>query len=76
MAKRKRAEAEWDSEHAAADTELFRREILPGLKGVPLRRLAAATGLSLRYCALIRSGERVAHPRHWQALTQAAAETR
>jgi hypothetical protein len=24
-----------------------------------------ATGLSLRYCWLIRRGERIPHPRHW-----------
>jgi hypothetical protein len=33
---------------------------------VPLSRLAKATGLSLRYCALIRRGERMPHPRHWE----------
>ena len=36
-----------------------------------MRRLAKATGLSISYCALIRRGERVPHPRHWRALNEA-----
>jgi hypothetical protein len=31
--------------------------------------LMDATGLSQRYCWLIRRGERVPHPRHWEALS-------
>jgi len=31
------------------DVSAFRREILPAIQGVPLSRLARATGLSLRY---------------------------
>jgi hypothetical protein len=50
-----------------ADPDLFDREILPTIQSVPLRGLAAATGLSLRYCALIRAGERTPHARHWLA---------
>jgi hypothetical protein len=47
--------------------EVFRREILPLIQNVPLRRLSKGTGLSLRYVSLIRRGERVPHPRHWDA---------
>src|SRR5262249_52679423 len=65
MATRKRAEAEWDRKPPPVDPSVFTREILPRLEGLPLHRLAAASGLSLRYCALIRSGERTPHPLHW-----------
>jgi hypothetical protein len=52
---------------------VFRREILPLIQEVPLRRLVEATGLSLRYCSLIRRGERIPHPRHWHVLASAFA---
>ncbi len=29
-----------------------------------------ATGLSRRYCWLIRCGERIPHPRHWAELAK------
>jgi CRISPR-associated endonuclease Cas1 len=54
--------------HERTDPDLFEREILPAIQEVPLGRLAAATGLSLRYVSLIRRGERVPHPRHWVRL--------
>jgi hypothetical protein len=41
------------------------------IQNVPLSRLVKATGLSLRYVSQIRRGEKVPHPRHWQALGQA-----
>jgi hypothetical protein len=53
------------------DPDLFAREVLPAIQEVSLRRLAAATGLSLRYVSLIRRGEQVPHPRHWQAFADA-----
>jgi hypothetical protein len=49
---------------------VFKREILPLIQEVPLRRLVEATGLSLRYCSLIRRDEKVPHPRHWEALRE------
>jgi hypothetical protein len=50
--------AEWEWTHPVlADPEVFRREILPLLQGVPLGTLVKAAGLSLRYCSLIRRGE-------------------
>jgi hypothetical protein len=54
------------------DPGRFTREILPIIQNVPLRQLTQATGLSLRYVSLIRRGERVPHPRHWQALRAAS----
>ena len=46
--------------------------ILPGLKAVPLGKLMRATGLSKRYLWLIRRGDFVPHPRHWDALRSVA----
>jgi hypothetical protein len=61
--------AAWDREHSERpDPEVFRSEILPGLQGVPLARIVVRTGLSLRYASLIRRGEKVPHPMHWDAL--------
>ena len=73
MRQRKREATEWDT-HVSELREpgQFAREILPGIQDIPLRRLAEATGLSVSYCALIRRGERVPHPRHWQGLRDAA----
>lgn len=52
----------------------FGRDILPGLVGVPLTRLAAATGLSTSACSLIRRGLNMPRRKHWNALMQLAAE--
>jgi hypothetical protein len=41
---------------------------LPGLLHVPIRQIAKTAGISLRYASLIRRGQRVPHPRHWDAL--------
>lgn len=59
---------EWDGKHARPDPSEFARAILPGLRGVPIERMVEVTGLSLRYCSLIRRGLRVPHPRYWEAL--------
>jgi hypothetical protein len=72
MRQRRLEAADWDADSAPADLELFAREILPAIRDIPLRQLTVATGLSLSYCALIRRGERVPHPRHWLSLKQAA----
>jgi len=66
--------AAWDREQGERPgSEVFRREILPGLQGVPLARIVVRTGLSLRYASLIRRGERVPHRMHWEALREVAA---
>jgi CRISPR-associated endonuclease Cas1 len=61
----------WERENARPDPDIFAREILPLIVDVPLRSLAAATGLSIQHCGLIRRGLRTPHPRHWGALAQA-----
>jgi CRISPR-associated endonuclease Cas1 len=66
---RRKAEIEWDKGHQIRlEPEVFLTEILPAIREVPLSQLMAATGLSLRYCSLIRRGLDVPHPRHWEAL--------
>ena len=56
----------WAGERPEPD--VFAKEILPGLRSLPIAALVAATGLSEHYCSLIRLGKRVPHPRHWNAL--------
>lgn len=61
--------AAWEVEHSDIPTSsVFRREILPNLKTVPVRTLSDATGLSASSCKKIRSGDLVPHPRHWEKL--------
>ncbi|MDP9382176.1 MAG: hypothetical protein M3Q29_18945, partial [Chloroflexota bacterium] len=63
------ANAAWEAEHGRDwDPENFRQDILPGLQRMPLSTITEVTGLSLRYCSLVRRGEQVPHPRHWAAL--------
>ena len=70
---RKTAVREWDERHGKlVDLSAFAREILPLIQGVPLSRLQRSTGLSLRYVSQIRRGEKTPHPRHWDALSEAA----
>jgi len=54
------------------DPEIFRSEILPGLRREPVSELVTATGLSEHYCSLIRLGKNVPHPRHWDTLRAVA----
>jgi len=68
---RRREESAWDAVHEQPDLSIFGREILPAIQTVPLRRLAAATGLSVTYCGQVRRGDLVPHPRHWDAFREA-----
>lgn len=64
----------WEQEHhGPTDGKTFALDVLPRLQGVPLSALTQATGLSLRYCSLIRRGMCVPHPRHWEALRHIAS---
>ncbi len=67
----------WERDQAGttADPETFRRAVLPLLQHVPLQALRRATGLSLRYCSLIRRGLRVPHPQYWEPLARAAQDS-
>src|SRR5207244_925717 len=47
--------AEWNRAHPEpVDPDVFRVEILPGLRDVPLSKLVAASGLSNAYCSQVR----------------------
>lgn len=50
--------------------EQFTRTILPMLQGVPLSKMAKATGLTEGYCSFVRRGLKVPHRRHWQTLAK------
>jgi CRISPR-associated endonuclease Cas1 len=65
---------EWKVAHPGTivDPEVFAREILPALHGVPLSELARATGLTAGYLSRIRRSEKTPHPRHWPVLGRAA----
>jgi hypothetical protein len=63
-----RAVREWAGERP--DPDVFRTEILPELRRPSIGELVAATGLSQRYCSLIRLGKKLPHPRHWDALRE------
>lgn len=72
-ANRQKAIQEWEREHGTDhDPHIFTEHILPTIREVSLSRLVAATGLSLRYCSLVRQGKYVPHPMHWEAFSQAA----
>jgi hypothetical protein len=71
------------SDHAVANTwwdptslpswlteECFVQRIQPLLKHKKIREIAEAMQVSEPYAALVRSGRRRPHPRHWQALAQ------
>jgi CRISPR-associated endonuclease Cas1 len=70
MSRRKRELQEWKVAHPGTivDPEVFAREILPAIQGVPVSELVRATGLTVGYLSLIRRGAKVPHPRHWNAL--------
>lgn len=64
-----RERARWRCEEsAAANPEVFRREILPRLRGVPLGRIARALSVSVGYASFIRRGLCTPARRHWEAL--------
>jgi hypothetical protein len=50
-----------------ADIAMFEREIQPRLAEMSLAAMMQATGLSRRYCWLIKTGQKVPHRRHWPA---------
>ena len=60
-----RANRDWSG---PVDDRDFKRDILPGLQGVTLRRIIEATGLSKRFASQIRNGLAIPHRRHWAAL--------
>jgi len=57
-----------------ADLSAFEREILPGLAGVPLAVLTAATGMSVGYCRRVKAGGVRPHPMWWEAMRAASGK--
>jgi CRISPR-associated endonuclease Cas1 len=72
MMQRQRTNRDWSG---PADDREFKRDILPGLQGVTLRRIMAATGLSKRFASQIRRGLAIPHRRHWDALSALRGST-
>jgi hypothetical protein len=70
MVRRHRERPEWAG--AAAEEGVFEREILPGIRRVPLAELQRETGLSHTYVSDIRRGKYVPHPQHWPAFRRLA----
>lgn len=68
------AEREWDAagQPAWLTPDVFAREVVPRLAAFSNVAVRNATGVSLGYAALIRSGARHPHPRHWAALAMMA----
>lgn len=65
---------QWELEHGRArDPERHDREILPIVRGLSVKRLAAITGLSEYQCWCVRAGRRRLHPRFWRLITEADA---
>jgi hypothetical protein len=68
QSERRLADLAWEADHPeGADAAAF-DELVPALRGLPLRAIAEATGLSLTAARAIRSGK-APHPRHWEALS-------
>ncbi len=64
-----RKSAQWSRDNPdRPNPDVFAAEILPGLQQIGLKKMKAATGLSLDYCSKIKRGLKVPHPRHWAAL--------
>ncbi|MFL5481253.1 MAG: CRISPR-associated endonuclease Cas1 [Gemmatimonadaceae bacterium] len=67
--------ATWEAKHRDIPTAaVFKTEILPAIRSVPVREIAAASHLSISSCKKIRSGEITPHPRHWDSLRRLISE--
>jgi len=64
------AQERWarDNPDGVADREDFRRRILPGLKGVPLSQIMAATGCAKATASSYKTGKTTPHPMYWKPL--------
>jgi hypothetical protein len=67
-ARRSREAQEWQRAGGVVPSEAeWIHNILPVIRTRSLNELARATGLSGTHCSRIRAGERIPHPRHWDA---------
>ncbi len=70
------AELAWEGEHPGPpDLEYFKTAIAPRLEAMSAGAISRATGLSVAYCAEVKRGERVPHPRWWDTLAASATDT-
>jgi CRISPR-associated protein Cas1 len=58
------------NESAWLDKETYVSKIQPRLASVTISALRSTLGISEPYAALIRSGSRIPHPRHWPTLSR------
>ncbi len=73
VAKQWREMSAWEDVHPSeVDIAVFEQEIQPRLAEMSLAAMMQATGLSRRYCWLIKTGQKVPHLRHWNALATLA----
>jgi CRISPR-associated protein Cas1 len=72
IAARKRVLSEWDKANPGVvyDPELFRQEILPRLRTVPLAEIIEAAGCSKASASDYRRGKRTPHVSTWPALAK------
>ena len=52
------------------DEEFYRREIVPRLSALTVKSIRTAIDVSHPYATLIKRGDRIPHPRHWDALAK------
>ena len=64
-----------DTHFAESDPEYFRREILPGLAGVTLAEIMAATGISKAFASQVRAGKFTPHVSTWLSLGRLVHES-
>jgi hypothetical protein len=50
--------------------DVYVKQIQPALTAIPKSRIREALGVSEPYSIFIQAGQRIPHPRHWQALAQ------
>lgn len=66
-------ELAWERDHPGpVDRGAFARDVAPLPPGVSATAIARATGLSVSYCADIKKGVRVPHPKWWPMLAGVA----
>ena len=69
---RRAEELDWERAHPGpVAPERFQKEVVPKLQALTARAIARATGLSVSYCAQVKRGERVPHPRWWDVMDHA-----
>jgi hypothetical protein len=76
IAARKRVQRNWEETHpvGSRDPDVYRREILPGLRRVRLSEIMEAVGISKAFASQVRAGKYIPHAGTWDALRELADE--